>query len=142
MAQHRARLLLGRRPAGLARRDPEGRRPDARAVRTEDQNRDGQPDVWREYDGLGRLAGVLVDTNFDGRSDVHEYYDDDGALVRRESDRDFNDRVDLVQEFDAKTRERARSVVDTDFDGTADLLVLFQGGKPVWIAPGWDDPVL
>ena len=105
--------------------------PPGGDVRTEDQNRDGRPDVWRVYDRQGQLAEVAVDTNFDGRSDVHEYYEG-GALVRRESDRDFNDRVDLVQEFDPTTREHARSVVDVDFDGTADLFVLFQGGQPVF----------
>ena len=107
-------------------------------VRTEDQNRDGRPDVWRVYDRQGQLAQVAVDTNFDGRSDVHEYYQG-SALVRRESDRDFNDRVDLVQEFDPTTREPIRSVVDVDFDGTADLLVLFQGGQPVFSR--WAHPV-
>ena len=82
----------------------------ARDVRTDDQNRDGRPDVWRVYDHQGQLTAVAVDTNFDGRSDVHEDLQG-GALVRRESDRDFNDRVDLVQEFDATTREAVRSVV-------------------------------
>jgi hypothetical protein len=101
------------------------------AVHTEDLNRDGQPDVWRVYDRQGQLAKVSVDTNFDGRSDVQEYYEG-SALVRRESDRDFNDRVDFVQEFDPATGEHERSIVDVDFDGTADLLVLFQGGQPVF----------
>jgi hypothetical protein len=100
-------------------------------VRTEDGNRDGRPDIWRAYDRQGRLATIAVDTNFDGRSDVHEYYRR-GALVRRESDRDFNDHVDLVQEFDATTRQALRSVSDVDFDGVADLLVLFEGGRPVY----------
>jgi hypothetical protein len=100
-------------------------------VRTEDQNRDGRPDIWRVYNRRGQIATVSVDTNFDGRSDVREYYDD-GALVRRESDRDFNDQIDLVQEFDAVTRESVRSVTDVDFDGSADLLVLFDGGRPVY----------
>ena len=103
----------------------------ARDVRTDDQNRDGRPDVWRVYDRQGHLSTVAVDTNFDGRSDVHEYYTA-GALVRRESDRDFNDRIDLIQEFDATTREAVRSVSDVDLDGAADLLVLFQGGRPVY----------
>ena len=100
-------------------------------VRTEDHNGDGRPDVWRAYDRHGQLSEVAVDTNFDGRSDVHEYYER-GALVRRESDRDFNDQVDLVEEFDPATSERVRSVEDVDYDGTADLLVLFQGGQPVF----------
>jgi len=106
-------------------------------VRTEDHNGDGRPDVWRTYDRQAQLSEVAIDTNFDGRSDVHEYYER-GALVRRNVDRNFNDRVDLVEEFDPTTREQVRSVVDTDFDGTADLLVLFQGGQPVfskWMHP-------
>src|SRR5476651_100432 len=105
-------------------------RSPAGSVRTEDQNGDGRPDIWRVYDRQGQLSEVTVDTNFDGRSDVHEYYER-SALVRRESDRDFNGRVDLVEEFEPTTHEHVRSVVDVDFDGTADLLVLFQGGQPV-----------
>jgi hypothetical protein len=112
--------------------------PPGGDLRTEDHNRDGRPDVWRTYDRQGQLAKMAVDTNFDGRSDVDEYYQG-GALVRRESDRDFNDRIDLIQEFDATTREHVRSLVDKDFDGTADLLILFQGGQPVFSK--WADPV-
>jgi hypothetical protein len=100
-------------------------------VRTEDQNHDGRPDVWRAYDRHGRLARVAVDTNFDGRSDVQEFYEA-GALVRRVSDRDFNDQIDLVQDFDARTRQSIRSIEDVDFDGTADLLTLYQDGQPVF----------
>jgi hypothetical protein len=105
--------------------------PHRRDVRTDDKNRDGRPDVWRVYDRQGQLVTMAVDTNFDGRSDVHEYYER-GALVRRESDTDFNDRVDLIQEFDATTRQTVRSVSDVDLDGVADLLVLFQDGRPVY----------
>src|SRR5580700_4082501 len=100
-------------------------------VRTEDQNGDGRPDVWRAYDRNGQLFEVAVDTNFDGRSDVHEYYER-GALVRRESDRDFKDGVDLIEQFDPATREQLRSLEDVDDDRIADLLVLFQGGQPVF----------
>jgi hypothetical protein len=107
--------------------------PTWSSVRTEDQNHDGQADVWRTYDAEGRLSRVAIDTNFDGRSDVHEYYQR-GVLVRRDSDRDFDDRVDLVEDFDPATREHTRSVVDVDDDGTADLLVLFQNRQPVFTA--------
>jgi hypothetical protein len=105
--------------------------PPANDIRTEDHNGDGRPDVWRAYDRRGQLSSVAVDTNFDGRSDIQEYYDG-GALVRRDSDRDFNDRIDLVEEFNPATREHVRSIVDVDYNGTADLLVLFQGGLPVF----------
>jgi hypothetical protein len=100
-------------------------------VRTEDRNGDGRPDVWRVYDSGGRLREVGIDTNFDGRSDVREYYDR-GALIRRESDRNFNDQVDLVEDFDPITHDHIRSVIDLDFDGTADRLELFAGGFSVF----------
>jgi hypothetical protein len=105
--------------------------PHAPDVRTEDRNGDGRPDVWRQYDDQGQPTEVGIDTNFDGRSDIQEYYEH-GTLVRRESDRNFDDRVDLVEEFDTTTHEHIRSIVDVDYDGSADLLVLFQDGRPVF----------
>jgi hypothetical protein len=105
--------------------------PRAGSARTEDRNGDRHPDVWRMYDRQGNLSKVAIDTNFDGRADVYEYYKD-GALVSRESDRNFNDQVDLVEEFDSATHERLRSVEDVDYDGTADLLVLFHDGQAVF----------
>jgi hypothetical protein len=112
--------------------------PAAELVRTEDQNHDGRPDVWRFYDRHGQLTRVEIDTNFDGRSDHRDYYRN-GALTRSESDRNFDNRIDLVEEFDRSGREHVRSVVDANFDGTADLLVLFQDGRPVYSA--WSTPV-
>jgi hypothetical protein len=106
-------------------------------VRTEDQNHDGRPDVWRIYDRQGRLRRVDFDTNFDGRADRRDYYRD-GVRTRSESDRNFDNQVDLIEEFDLLGHEHVRSVVDADFDGTADLLVLFQDGQPVhseWRTP-------
>jgi hypothetical protein len=105
---------------------------NAQYVRTEDRNGDGRPDEWRRYDQAGHLAQVSVDSNFDGRSDVEEYYDSEGILIRRESDRNFNGQVDLIEEFDPTTHQHAESVVDVDYDGRADLLVLFRDGRPVF----------
>jgi hypothetical protein len=105
--------------------------PAARHLRTEDHNGDGRPDIWRRYDSRGQLTEVDVDSNFDGSPDIEEYYER-GILVRRESDRNFNGQADLVEEFDAETHARTRSVVDIDYDGTADLLVLFRDGRPVF----------
>jgi len=105
--------------------------PAARGLQTTDQNGDGRPDVWRFYDARGRLAQVDVDSNFDGTPDIQEYYEH-GVLVRRESDRNFNGQADLVEEFDSDTHGQTRAVVDTDYDGTADLLVLFREGRPVF----------
>src|SRR5580704_6257267 len=104
--------------------------PATGGVRVEDRNGDGRPDVWRHYDQWGALTEVAIDSNFDGRSDVYEYYDQ-GALVRRESDRNFNGQIDIVEEFEATTHENFRSVIDVDFDGTADLLVFFHAGRLV-----------
>jgi hypothetical protein len=101
------------------------------AVRTEDRNGDGRPDVWRVYDRRGQLVERVIDSNFDGRSDILEYYAT-GALVRRERSRHFDDRIDLVEEFDPRTHEHFRSIVDVDEDGTADLLVLFRAGHPIY----------
>ena len=105
--------------------------PVRRLVRTWDQNGDGRPDVWRHFDARGQVTLVEVDSNFDGQPDIEEFYER-GALVRRESDRNFNGQADLIEEFDAETHGQIRSVVDIDFDGTADLLVLFRDGRPVY----------
>ena len=105
--------------------------PIERRAITEDRNGDGRPDVWRRYSDHGELVEIDIDSNFDGRPDIRESYER-GALVRRDSDRNFNDRIDLVEEFDAITHERVRSVIDVDDDGTADLLVLFHEGRPVF----------
>jgi hypothetical protein len=110
--------------------------PAARHVWTEDQNGDGRPDLWRSYDSRGQLIEVDVDSNFDGSPDIEEYYER-GALVRRESDRNFNGQADLVEQFDAETHGQIRSVVDIDYDGTADLLVLFRDGQPVFSERAW-----
>jgi hypothetical protein len=108
--------------------------PTAYDTRTEDRNGDGRPDVWRHFNSHGQPTDVRIDTNFDGRSDVQEYYEG-GTLVRRESDRNFDDQVDLIEEFDTATREHVRAIVDTDYDGTADVLVLFAEGRPVFSRP-------
>ena len=105
--------------------------PSPIRLHTRDTNRDGRPDVWQYYDTEGVLLRVDVDTNFDGRSDVQESYWN-GHLIRRESDRNFDDRIDRIDDFDAMTGARTRSVVDTDFNGRADLLVLLANGAPVY----------
>src|SRR5579872_1616589 len=90
----------------------------------------GTDGVWCRYDAHGELVERQIDTNGDGRPDVAEYYGH-GALLRRASDRNFNGVTDLVEDFDADTQEPVRSIVDQDYDGTADLFVLFRDGKPV-----------
>jgi hypothetical protein len=105
--------------------------PSGRHLLTGDENRDGRADLWRRYDSRGQLTEIDRDTNFDGSPDVQEYYQR-GVLIRRESDRNFNGQTDLVEEFDPDTHGQTRSVVDVDYDGTADLLVLFRDGRPVF----------
>jgi hypothetical protein len=105
--------------------------PTRQQVQTGDQNGDGRPDLWRRYDAHGRLTEIDRDTNFDGSPDIQEFFQS-GVLVRRESDRNFNGQTDLVEEFDPRTRAEIRSVVDVDYDGIADVLVLFRDGRPVF----------
>jgi hypothetical protein len=105
--------------------------PARRDIQTVDQNGDGRPDVWRTYDSRGQLTKIAVDSNYDGSPDIEEYYQQ-GVLVRRESDRNFNGQTDLVEDFDPQTHGHTRSVVDVDYDGTADILVLFRDGRPVF----------
>jgi hypothetical protein len=104
--------------------------PAGRGSGTADQNGDGRPDIWRFYDTRGRLAEVDVDSNFDGKPDIEAH--ERGVLVRRESDRNFNGEADLKRRFDVDTHGHTRSVVDTDCDGTADLLVFFRDDRPVF----------
>lgn len=100
-------------------------------VQAEDRNHDGRSDLWRFYNGRGQLIRVAIDTNFDGRSDEQEYYSR-GVLVRRERDRNMDDRIDLIETFDAISHELTRTLVDVDFNGVADQLVLFRNGLPVY----------
>ena len=119
-------------PAGLAWTWRSG----ATTQTQQDRIRNVRTDGWRIHHRDAQRSSVAIDTNFDGRSDVEELYED-GILVRRESDRDFDDQIDLVQDFDPATRQIVRSITDVNDDGVADLLVLFQNGKPVfskWIA--------
>jgi hypothetical protein len=98
--------------------------------------RDGRIDGGRTHHRTAHRASIAIDTNFDGRSDVEELYEN-GVLIRRETDRDFDDQIDLVQDFDPATRQIVRSITDVNADGVADLLVLFQNGKPIfskWVA--------
>jgi hypothetical protein len=81
-------------------------------------------------DARGAIVERRLDTNGDGRPDVVEYYRD-GALLRRDSDRNFNGVTDLVEDFDEVTQEPVRSVVDQDYDGVADVQLLYRHGRAV-----------
>ena len=99
-------------------------------VTTIDRNHDGRIDVWEYHDGpFGTVTKIVEDTNFDGRPDRFSYIA--GGRLRRESDTNFDDRVDQIEEFDADGN-RTRTVKDTDHDGTADLLVLYRDGAPIY----------
>jgi hypothetical protein len=74
-------------------------------VTTVDRNDDGRIDVWEYHDGpFGSVTKIVEDTNFDGRPDRFSYII--GGTLRRES--------------------------DTNHDGTADLLILYRDGVPVY----------
>jgi hypothetical protein len=100
-------------------------------IQSVDRNHDGRSDLWRFYDARGQLTRVATDTNFDGRSDQQDFYSQ-GVLIRRERDRNIDDRVDFIENFDAVSHKPVREVVDVDFNGVADLLVLFTNGVPVF----------
>jgi hypothetical protein len=102
----------------------------AAGVTVIDRNHDGRPDVWQFQNEAGDVTLVTFDNNFDGAPDLAEFYEH-GALIRREFDRNLDGTIDRVDHFDSLTGERDRSVMDADFDGTADLLVLFRAGEPV-----------
>jgi YD repeat-containing protein len=93
--------------------------------------RNRRPDVWRRYDTAGQLAAEAYDRNRDGQFEEVDYFDH-GRLVKRAIDRDDDSRIDLIEEFDPWTEEPTRSIVDVDRDGIADLLVLFQNGRPAY----------
>ena len=97
---------------------------------TFDRNDDGRADVWEYHDGpFGTLSKIVEDTNFDGRQDRVSYVV--AGSLRRETDTNFDGRVDQVEEFDVDSN-RTRTVRDTDHDGTADVLVLYQDGVPIY----------
>jgi hypothetical protein len=99
-------------------------------VTTVDRNDDGRIDVWEYHDGpFGTLTKIVEDTNFDGRPDRFSYIV--GGTLRRESETNFDGHVDQIEEFDVDGN-RTRTIRDTDHDGTADLLVLYRDGVPVY----------
>jgi hypothetical protein len=106
-------------------------------VQVQDRNGDGRPDVWRFSDGSSGTITVAADTDFDGRPDRQDTYRH-GSLIRSEIDRNGDGAFDIVETFDPKTHEQVRSVIDVDFDGTADLLVLYRDGAPAFTS--WRDP--
>jgi hypothetical protein len=82
------------------------------------------------HDARGAIVERRLDTNGDGRPDVVEYYRD-GTLLRRDTDRNFNGVTDLVEDFDEVTQEPVRSVVDEDYDGVADVQLLYRHSQAV-----------
>ena len=67
-----------------------------------------------------------VDLNRDGRIDVRSVFDEAGLRVEEHMDTDFDGRADWVDHY--LGGKRSFSEVDTDFDGTFDLFKYFEGG--------------
>jgi hypothetical protein len=89
--------------------------PTARpSLLTDDRNHDGRPDVWRWYDADGRLVRVEIDSNFDARPD------------------------DVV-ELDPDTSEVVREDIDTNLNGSADVLRLYAHGTVAYSESATDD---
>jgi hypothetical protein len=97
-----------------------------------------------------RPSLLTDDRNHDGRADVWRWYDADGRLVRVEIDSNFDTRADDVVEFDPQTSEIVREDIDTNLNGTADVLRLYAHGRLVYTeraeadagAPVFSDPFL
>jgi len=74
----------------------------------------------------------IDDRNLDGRPDARRWYDASGRLVRLEIDANFDARTDALIEFNAESGEVVRETIDTDRNGTADLLELYAHGALVF----------
>jgi hypothetical protein len=81
-------------------------RAPAPVVEAGDRDADGRPTTWRLLDRDGRLVAIAQDSNDDGRADI-------------------------VETIDPEIHQRTRVIQDLDFDGTADVLVLYRDGIAV-----------
>ena len=73
------------------------------------------------------------DLNSDGVLDVTEYFtikDEVEVLARKEVDVNFDKKFDVIRTFNAK-RELTSERMDTDFDGTVDVMSIFEQAQLV-----------
>ena len=131
------------------------------SVRTEDLNRDKQPDQWYFTDASGNASRVERDLNFDGDVDLWQYPDANGTVVEEEMDLDRDGRVDVVTYYDEaggltkkelaldfagsftvfkyynEKGQLLRVEQDEDADGKVDRWDYYENDKRVRV--GWDE---
>lgn len=96
-----------------------------------DLNGDGVAEVtnyWRERTGASRLlVRKETDLNHDSKIDVRSTFDDAGLRVQEDMDGDFDGRADWVDHYIGG--KRSYSEIDTDWNGTFDLFKYYEAGK-------------
>jgi hypothetical protein len=104
--------------------------PDGLVEVKVDMNTDGKPEIVNYYRERTDAARLLVrkdtDLNQDGRIDVRTEYDDAGQRVKEQIDADFDGRADWVDHYIGG--KRTFTEADTDFNGTFDLFKYFESG--------------
>lgn len=96
-----------------------------------DLNGDGKTEIVNYYrertDAPRLLVRKEMDFNRDARIDVRTTFDDAGLRVQEDMDGDFDGRADWVDHYIGG--KRTYSEVDTDFNGTFDLFKYYENGK-------------
>ncbi len=96
-----------------------------------DLNSDGKPEIYNYYRERSQAERLLVrreaDLNQDGRIDIWSYYDETGVITQEKMDGDFDGTADWVDHY--KGGKRTYSEVDTNSDGKPDLFKYFIEGK-------------
>ncbi|WP_224246171.1 hypothetical protein [Hyalangium gracile] len=134
----------GKRPVPLP--EPIGNQPSEREpirpqraknekVQELDLNRDYKPDVWtytvegKGPDGQPRDLKVRkeIDFNGDGRIDITQYFDEREEKAREVMDQDFDGKVDSILLFEKGVNVRTER--DVDGNGRTDVWLYYEKGK-------------
>src|SRR2546430_13308577 len=96
-----------------------------------DLNRDKKPDVWKfskkGADGKEITIRKEKDLNGDGKVDAWEFYDDAGQVTKIVYDMDFDGRADVTLIFEKG--QLVRKEYDLDFDRKTDTWNFYEKGK-------------
>ena len=96
-----------------------------------DLNSDGAPDVINFYRERGESSRLLVrkvvDLNADTRPDVRTWFTENGEMEKEEMDGDFDGRADWIDHYQGG--KRVLSEIDSNYDGVFDLWKEYESGK-------------
>jgi hypothetical protein len=102
-------------------------------LREYDLNHDGRTDVWvysaKGADGKDVVVRKEKDLNNDGRIDSWEYYEPDGTLARLTYDMDFDGKADVTLLFEKD--QLVRKEYAFGFDGVPHSFNYYEKGKLV-----------